>query len=452
MSARPSANGLSRRAVIANRLALWLPAVLIVGGVLFDVLTPPKYTGAPFLSAAPLVAAPLFGRRGTAAVAVAAVAAAAGTNAYHRAVNSFETATKTATVLTVAILALGINRIVRRSDQQLESARGIAEAAQRAVLPTPPASIGVGLCVAARYVAAQADARIGGDLYAVQDTPHGVRVIVGDVRGKGLEAVEAVAVVIGAFREAAEQEATLEALAARLERALQREGARREGLDQFEGFTTAVLAEVAVTGAEPGAGSESESASESGAVTGVESASEPVSGPESDGAVLRVVNRGHPPPLLLYADGKAVEASPEVPALPLGMGDLGVWPDRVDVWDFPAGTTLLLFTDGVTEARDERGVFYDPQARLNGRLFDGPDLLLEELAADVARHTGGGTSDDMALLAIRRGGSGGGGAGPSGGAGRSGSAGPSGGGSAGPGGSGGGAGRLPGAGDREHGA
>ncbi|MFE7120628.1 PP2C family protein-serine/threonine phosphatase [Streptomyces sp. NPDC057654] len=381
---RTSADGLSHRAVIANRLALWLPAVLIVGGVLFDVLTPPKYTGAPFLSAAPLVAAPLFGRRGTAAVAVAAVAAAAGTNAYHRAVNSFETATKTATVLTVAILALGINRIVRRSDQQLESARGIAEAAQRAVLPTPPARIGAELCVAARYVAAQADARIGGDLYAVQDTPHGVRVIVGDVRGKGLEAVEAVAVVIGAFREAAEQEATLEALATRLERALRREGARREGLDQFEGFTTAVLAEVAVTGPEPAAGAV----------------------PASDGAVLRVVNRGHPPPLLLYADGTAVEASPQVPALPLGMGDLGVWPDRVEVWDFPAGTTLLLFTDGVTEARDERGVFYDPRARLNGRLFDGPDMLLEELAADVALHTGGGTSDDMALLAIRRGGNG----------------------------------------------
>ncbi len=368
--AHASEGGLSRRGVLANCLARWAPAVLIVGGVLFDLLTPSKYTGAPFLSAAPLVAAPLYGRRGTVVTAVAAVAAAAGTNAYHRAVNSFESATKVATVLTVAVLALAINRIVRRSDQQLESARGIAEAAQRAVLPTPPARIGEGLRVAARYVAAQADARIGGDLYAVQDTPHGVRVIVGDVRGKGLEAVEAVAVVIGAFREAAEQEATLEGLAARLERALQREGVRREGLDQFEGFTTAVLAEVAVA--------------------------------VSDGAALRIVNRGHPPPLLLYADGKAVEAAPEVPALPLGMGDLGVWPDRVDVWDFPPGATLLLFTDGVTEARDERGVFYDPQVRLNGRLFDGPDLLLEALAVDVARHTGGGTSDDMALLAIRR--------------------------------------------------
>ncbi|WP_063764083.1 PP2C family protein-serine/threonine phosphatase [Streptomyces varsoviensis] len=360
----------SRRGAAANCLARWAPALLIVIGVLFDLLTPPQYTGAPFLSAAPLVAAPLYGRRGTIVTALAAVAAAAGTNAYHRAVNSFESATKTATVLTVAVLALGINRIVRHSDQQLESARGIAEAAQRAVLPTPPARIGSDLLIAARYVAAQADARIGGDLYAVQDTPHGVRVIVGDVRGKGLEAVEAVAVVIGAFREAAEQEPTLEALAARLERALQREGARREGLDQFEGFTTAVLVEAIVT--------------------------------VPDGAELRIVNRGHPPPLLLYADGKAVEAAPEVPALPLGMGDLGVWPDRVDVWDFPAGATLLLFTDGVTEARDERGEFYDPQVRLNGRLFDGPDLLLEALSVDVARHTGGGTADDMALLAIRR--------------------------------------------------
>ena len=101
-----------------------------------------------------------------------------------------------------------------------------------------------GCDVAARYEAAQADAFIGGDLYAVQDTPHGVRLVVGDVRGKGMGAVEAVAVVIGAFREAAEQEATLEAVAQRLERALAREGTRRDGLDAFEGFTTAVLAEI----------------------------------------------------------------------------------------------------------------------------------------------------------------------------------------------------------------
>ncbi|WP_116212683.1 PP2C family protein-serine/threonine phosphatase [Streptomyces olivoreticuli] len=349
------------------RAARTLPYALIAGGVLFDIGTPPAYTCAPFVNAAPLVAAPLHSLRRTAAIALAAVAASMSLTLYERADDAGQAMSEIVTVVVVSLLALGINRIARRSDRRLASARDIAETAQRAVLPSPAARIG-GLRVAARYVAAEADARIGGDLYAVQDTPYGVRVIVGDVRGKGLEAVEAVAVVIGAFREAAEQERTLDALAARLERALRREGARRANLDQFEGFTTAVLAEM--------------------------SAAAPV---------LRLVNRGHPAPLLLHPDGRTSEAEPAVPALPLGMGDLGAWPDSVEEVEFPAGSTLLLFTDGVTEARDARGVFYDPRARLTGRQFKSPDALLDTLVADVTRHSGGRTADDMALLAIRRG-------------------------------------------------
>ncbi len=343
-----------------------LPALLIAGGVLFDVLTPPQYSSAPFFVSAPLVAASVLSRRDTLLAALAALAAVVGLAIGRRPPESGETVTELVTVVTVGALSLGINRVVRRGDRRLASVRGVAEAAQRAVLPPPPARIG-GLRVAARYVAAQADARIGGDLYAVQDTPYGVRVIVGDVRGKGLGAVEAVAVLIGAFREAAEQERTLEGLAARLERALQREGARRANLDQSEGFTTAVLAEIP-----PGAGA------------------------------LRVVNRGHPPPLLLRPDGAIGEAYPRVPALPLGMGELGGWPDLVEEWAFPVGTTLLLVTDGVTEARDATGAFYDPRARLGGRQFRSPEALLDALTADVARHTGGPANDDMALLAIRR--------------------------------------------------
>ncbi|CAM5504628.1 hypothetical protein STENM36S_09348 [Streptomyces tendae] len=160
----------------------------------------------------------------------------------------------------VAVLAVLVNGLVRRSDERLVSVREIAEAAQRAVLPQPAERI-AGFEIAVCYEAAQADAFIGGDLYAVQDSARGVRLIVGDVRGKGMGAVAAVAVVIGAFREAAEQEATLEAVAQRLERALAREGTRRDGLDAFEGFTTAVLAEL-----------------------------------PHGGGTVRIVNRGHPPP------------------------------------------------------------------------------------------------------------------------------------------------------------
>ncbi|GGU95240.1 membrane protein [Streptomyces albospinus] len=352
---------------LGRRLARWLPAALIVGGVVFDFVTPPQYTAAPFLSAAPLVAAPLYTLRATAVTVVAAVLSEIWVVTYHGEKDYYESVTEAVTVVVVALLALGINRVVRLSDARLASVRDVSEAAQRAVLPAPPEQL-AGFSVAARYVGARADARIGGDLYAVQDTPYGVRMIVGDVRGKGLEAVEAAAVVIGAFREAAEQEATLEAVAGRLERALKREGGRRDGPDRHEGFTTAVLAEI----------------------------------PADDRAVVRVLNRGHPAPLLLTPDGGLRELMPTSPALPLGLSDVAGWPDRSDETFFPAGALLLLFTDGVTEARDLLGRFYDPCCRLRGRHFAGPDDLLELVLEDVARHAGGAPADDMALLAVQR--------------------------------------------------
>ncbi|MFH8932162.1 serine phosphatase RsbU (regulator of sigma subunit) [Streptomyces pristinaespiralis] len=343
-----------------------LPMAMIVGGVVFDVLTPPRFTAVPLYAAAPLVAAPVLTWMATLLTGLAALLALSVLHAVNRSFWQITVLTETTTVVTVVVLALFINTLVRRSGQRLASARVIAETAQRAVLPAPADRIG-GLHIAARYEAAQAGAFIGGDLFAVQDTPHGVRLLVGDVRGKGLGAVGTVAVLIGAFREAAEQERSLEGVAQRLERALKREGTRREGLDAVEGFTTAVLGEI----------------------------------PRGK-ALVRLVNRGHPEPLVLRADGALDVLAPAQPALPLGMGDLAAWPDRADEYPLPDGATLLLYTDGVTEARDTRGVFYDPVERLAGRLFPGPGELLDALVDDVRRYTGGGSSDDMALLAVGR--------------------------------------------------
>ncbi|MGA4867741.1 PP2C family protein-serine/threonine phosphatase [Streptomyces lavendulocolor] len=350
----------------SRRFVRSLPWLLVVGGVAYDLLTPPRFTAVPLFAAAPLVAAPLFTARTTLLVGLFAVTAMLALHLGNDTLGETQTVTELVTVAVVAVLALLINRVVRRSGERLASARVIAETAQRAVLPTPAERIG-GLQVAARYEAAQANAFIGGDLFAVQDTPYGVRLVVGDVRGKGMGAVETVAVVIGAFREAAEQESSLEGVAQRLERALAREGTRRDGLDAVEGFTTAVLAEI-----------------------------------PRGAAVVRVVDRGHPEPLMLYADGRVELLEQAEPALPLGMSDLGAWPDRAYEVPYPAGATLLLYTDGLSEARDAAGVFYDPVARLAGRLFPGPEAVLDALVSDVRRHTGGGATDDLALLAVSR--------------------------------------------------
>ncbi|MFE7131813.1 PP2C family protein-serine/threonine phosphatase [Streptomyces sp. NPDC057638] len=348
----------------SRRFVRALPVLMIICGVIFDLATPPRFTAVPILTAAPLIAAPFYPWIGTLLIGVAVTVTVFLLHYVNDITLRPQAVTELITVVTVSGLALLIGRVIRRGDERLASARTIAEAAQRAVVPTPAERIG-GLRIAARYEAALADAFIGGDLFAVQDTPYGVRLVVGDVRGKGLGAVEAVAVAIGAFREAADRESALEGVTRRLESALVREARRRPPPDVFEAFTTAVLAQVS-----PGNG------------------------------VVRLVNRGHPDPLLLHPDGRLDVLEPSEPALPLGMAELWPEPDRVDEYRLPRGATLLFYTDGLSEARDARGDFYDPVTRLAGRVFPGPGELLDGLIDDVRRHTGGGATDDMALLAV----------------------------------------------------
>ncbi|MGW0820684.1 PP2C family protein-serine/threonine phosphatase [Streptomyces sp. NPDC002845] len=361
-----------REAVAENSsLARLLSVALIVLGAVLERITPPDITVTALFAAAPMVAAPLLSARFTAFIGLVSTLVLMALLAFYDKPGVAEGLTKAVTVATVAVLALFINRIVRRGRERLASTRTVAEAVQLAVLPTPPPRVGR-LEIAARYEAAHSDARIGGDLYAVQETPHGVRLLVGDVRGKGLDAIEAVAVIIGTFREAADDELSLERVAVRLDHVLTREAERQAGLERFEGFTTALLAEVWETGK------------------------------------LRLVNRGHPAPLLLGVDGDVQLLEPSQHALPLGLG--GLRPasagDRSGVVEatFPPGATLLLYTDGLTEARAADGTFYDPAARARAEdwALRDPGDLLDALLADVGAYTGGRLSDDMALLAVAR--------------------------------------------------
>ncbi|MEX2982345.1 PP2C family protein-serine/threonine phosphatase [Streptomyces sp. C36] len=346
----------------------WLPVLLLAGGAFLDYSTSPHFSAEAFYTAAPMTAAALLSLRATILAGLGACAADAALLIHFGFLGDSGGRSELAAVATVSALAVVVNRLMYYSDLRLQSARRVALAVQRAILPEPPAAIGV-LRIAVRYQSAVKDAQIGGDLYGVQDTPYGMRCVVGDVRGKGMEAVKAVDVALGAFREAADEEATLAGIAARLERALIREAERRSGFERTEGFVTGVLAEIPPTGDE-----------------------------------LRLINRGHPAPLLLHG-GTVRTADPPEPALPLALAlaEPGTGEDRVHAVPFPPGTTLLLYTDGLTEARDGEGVFYDPVARLSGRDLPDPDALLDTLLHDVDRHTDGRITDDMALLAVTRG-------------------------------------------------
>ncbi|MEU3872252.1 MULTISPECIES: PP2C family protein-serine/threonine phosphatase [Streptomyces] len=343
-----------------------VPVVMLVGGALIDVNTPPHFSLEAVYTAAPMTAAALLSLRATILAGIGACLADALVLAHFGFLDESGGRSELATVATVSALAVVVSRLMHYRDVRLQSAREVALAVQRAVLPHPPPRLGP-VRIAVRYQSAVREAQIGGDLYGVQATPYGVRCLVGDVRGKGMQAVKAVDVALGVFREAAEDEPALTGIAARLERALVREAAERAGLEETEGFVTAVLAQI------PYAGDE-----------------------------VLLVNRGHPAPLLLRPDGEVRCAEPSDPALPLCLAGLG--PDGVaaDALAFPAGTTLLLYTDGLTEAKDRTGAFYDPVAALTGRRFRGPEELLDALLADVTRHTGGSITDDMALLALTR--------------------------------------------------
>ncbi|GAB2768705.1 PP2C family protein-serine/threonine phosphatase [Streptomyces daliensis] len=218
--------------------------------------------------------------------------------------------------------------------------------------------------------------RDGGDLHATADTPYGLRLLIGDVRGKGPEAAGGANALLGAFRTAAHRAPTLHTLVDMLEQAMLRHTSRREGPLADEHFASVVAAELS-----------------------------PVTG------VLRLLNRGHPAPLLLRpglpghpsGHGTVRALKPVRPGLPLGLRALA--PARgaagTVALAFPEDATLLLMTDGTTEARDARGAFYDPVRRLAPYAASTPAELVRHLRRDVHAHTDGHVRDDMAVLAMR---------------------------------------------------
>src|SRR5256884_6783092 len=94
-----------------------------------------------------------------------------------------------------------------------------------------------GISIAARHRSATREAWVGGDLYEIIPTGHGIRVIIGDVRGKGLDAVLLARHVLSAFRRSAVAMAAMEHVAGQVGRALE------PHLGQ-EDFVTAALAPI----------------------------------------------------------------------------------------------------------------------------------------------------------------------------------------------------------------
>ncbi|MFJ3302915.1 PP2C family protein-serine/threonine phosphatase [Streptomyces sp. NPDC086549] len=333
-----------------------LPVLIVTLVVTVDLVAGRGLTWVPLLAAGPALAATTNGPRGVLCVGLLATALGTALGIRDGGL-SHELAVVLAALVAVTLASALASALRRRRERVLAAVRSVAEAAQHALLQPVPAAVGP-FQVAVRYSAAAAEARIGGDLYALVSTPYGVRLIVGDVRGKGLPAVSTAALVLGVFREAAYDEPDLLAVIDRIERSL----ARNLGPDDF---VTAVVAGYPRSGR------------------------------------LEVVNCGHAPPLLVRgSDVVAVEATH--PAPPLGLRALIGETPRLQALPFSDGDQLLLYTDGVTEARDHGRAFYPLAEGLARHVSDEPAHTLNALHDDLLAHVGGRLHDDAALLLLRK--------------------------------------------------
>ncbi|MFG2606417.1 PP2C family protein-serine/threonine phosphatase [Streptomyces sp. NPDC048514] len=348
----------------------WLPVLYVVALLLIEPLTPADWPVSFALIAVPLLTAFAHGPvvvAGSTVFSVLFEGVLAGTPCCAgRSVGYLWDRHYVASYICTALVGalgtvLAAHRI--RRERTLADVRFVADIAQRVLLRPVPHRIG-SLLLESLYLSAAAEARIGGDLYEAVPTSYGVRLLIGDVRGKGLLAVETAATLLGAFREAAHDEPDLPALADRLERSMNRRAKLLGGTQVGERFVTAVFAEI-----------------------------------PADGRLVRIVNCGHPPPLLIRP-GEVSELDRGRSAPPLNLGMLVGDPYHVDVYDFGPGDQLLLYTDGITETRGPDGSFYPLLQRLRSWGPLAPRDLLERLHNDLLAYSRNRMQDDTAALAV----------------------------------------------------
>lgn len=344
------------------RSVLTVALLFILTITLIDLLLPDSVHLGDLLIMAPVLTSWYASSRVTSLVAMMAVSALMAIFLVRQSVNPPQAAALIATSVAVVIARY----LTEHGQRKLVQLRAVAEAAQRAILPPLPHRLGP-LHLASMYLAAEDEARIGGDLYAAVRTPTGTRLIIGDVRGKGLAAVGIAAHTVSTFRDAARRLTTLPELAAYLDSSVRSNASEAVSPEQAEeAFVTATLLEI--PDAEP---------------------------------VVRSVICGNPPPLLLRTHD-VVPLEADQPAPPLGLGALTQTTYHLDTFALRAEDTLLLYTDGAIEARDTDGEFYPLAKRLTPQDHRHPTALLNHLRGDLLNHVGGRLDDDAALIAIKR--------------------------------------------------
>ena len=222
----------------AHRRGRWIAVATTVLAVVVDLVFGAEASLIVPLVFGPFVASALASVRDTVVVAAAAAILAVVLGWPDGTLGSSVHAVRAASVALGGCLAVWLagQRVGREA--KLRALTHVAEVAQDAILHPLASQLG-GVRMAARYISASEEARIGGDFYDAILTKWGVRIMVGDVRGKGLEAVRLAAVLIGEFRSRAVWEPDLTAVATAVDASGSRVG-ELEGED----FATAVFIQV----------------------------------------------------------------------------------------------------------------------------------------------------------------------------------------------------------------
>jgi sigma-B regulation protein RsbU (phosphoserine phosphatase) len=233
----------------------------------------------------------------------------------------------------------------------------IAEDLQRSLLPSALPSV-AGVTLAARYLPGDAGVSVGGDWYDAIALSRGrVAVAIGDVVGHGTEA----AATMGQMRSA------LHALLMEADDC----GAMAERLNRFAlGLGDCVMTTVVLAIFDPGSG------------------------------ILRYVNAGHPPPLLVGpSGGDAARFLEGAPSPPMGVMQAPAYRQRA--LQVERGSTLLLYTDGLiekpTEVLDEGLERLRSAAAAAGACAD-LDVLCERVLD--ARGEASANNDDVTMMAL----------------------------------------------------
>lgn len=233
----------------------------------------------------------------------------------------------------------------------------IAETLQESLLTVPRSMPGIEF--AHIYLSATETARVGGDFYDLFETEgERIAVLVGDVSGKGIEAAVVTSLVKNTVRATAYHDRSPASIIRSTNEIVRRQ-------TESDVFATAFLGIL-----------------------------------ENATGRFTYANAGHPPGMVLARRGR------------IGMLEehstiLGAFPDM----EFADAETtlapddvLLLYTDGVTEARSDGDLFgieglLDALSPLGGL---GPQQVVDDVFSRVLAYTGADLSDDAVLLALRR--------------------------------------------------